>query len=205
MDRIAVTGALGRRQVLALGLAAAGLVACAPKPQPPARFADITFRQFPPIRLAVGQREILRQYRPPERAPNIEHHMPVSPEAMAVRWAEDRLAAAGGPGRVRFLIRDAQVIETPLPRRSGVQGMFRTELSERFEGRLSVAVEVLNAEGRKVGDVAAEVMRAEEMREDATVAERDRLWFTMVETMGRDLNAELDRNIRTILARFVVG
>ena len=40
---------------------------------------------------------------------------------MAEQWASDRLRAAGGPGELRFVIKRASVVETELPRTTGIQ------------------------------------------------------------------------------------
>ena len=47
--------------------------------------------------------------------------------------------------------------------------------------------------------------RRQSVAEDISLAERERIWFTMTEALARDLNAELERNIQTGLPRFFLN
>ena len=200
--------------LLKLGLALAaclgGLAACT-NPPDPVRFPDLTYAHLGAIRLAVARIEIVDVYRPPLAAPNVEHRMPAAPAATLRRWAEDRLVAAGGPGAAqgsaRFVIRDARVTETELPRTSGVQGLFTTDQGQRYDLRMEVALEVLDAgsgaNGGVAGSVGAVATRSRTIAENATLDERERLWFSMVEEATSALTAELERRMRQTLARYI--
>jgi hypothetical protein len=186
--------------VLLLGLALAGCT----KPAPPgAQFADITFQQFPRFNFAVGRIEIVREYVPPMSAPNVEHQLPAPPLQMAERWARDRLAAVGGPGELRYVIKRASVVETQLPRTTGIRGAFTNDQTQRYEAVVEVEVEVRNERGYRDGLVTARAERRQTVLEDVSLAERERTWFTMTEALGRDLNQELERNIQIGLVRFL--
>jgi hypothetical protein len=184
-------------------LAVAALTGCT-KPAPPsAQFADITFQQFPRFSFAVGRIEIVREYVPPGSPPHVDHQFPVPPLQMAERWARDRLVATGGPGELRYVIKRASVVETQLPRTTGIRGAFTNDQTQRYEAVVEVEIEVRNERGYRDGIVTARAERRQTVLEDVSLAERERIWFTMTEALGRDLNQEIERNVQVGLARFL--
>jgi hypothetical protein len=194
--------ASARRPLVAL-LCAALLAGCTATAPPSRKFADITFQQFPKYNFAVGRIEIVREYAPPTRAPNVDHLFPVSPMQMAEQWARDRLVAAGGTGELRYVIKRASVVESQLPKTTGIRGAFTNEQTQRYDAVVEVELEVRNERGYRDGIASARAERRQTVGEDISVAERERTWFAMTEALGRDLNQELERNIQTGLARFL--
>lgn len=195
---------LSSRLLLAVAALSLTLLAgCASPPPPPQRFPEITFAGAP-IRLAVGAIEVVEAYTPPLTAPHIEHLMPISPERMAARWPKDRLATAGGPLRARYTVKQAGVTETQLPRTEGIRGAFTTDQAQRYDGVLEIALDIIDERGFAVGTVSAHVERRQSVAENITLAQRDEIWYGFVQGMAKDLDAELDKNIRASLARFIV-
>jgi hypothetical protein len=191
--------------VAVMALLGAGLVAgCSQPASMGPRFPDITFQQYQPFTFAVGQVEIVPEYVAPLAPPNVDHLFPVPPLRMAEQWARDRLVAGGGPGEVRFVIKRASVVETELPRTTGIRGAFTKDQSQRYEAVVEVEVEVRNDRGYRDGIASARAERRQTVAEDISLAERERIWFTMTEALARDLNAELERNIQTGLPRFFI-
>jgi len=195
-----MTGALA----LGLGGGAVGLTGCAGRAPPRREFADITFRQFAPLRFRAGRVEVASDYVAPRTGPNVDHLFPVTPAAMAERWAFDRVSASGGDLIVRYVIIDASVIETALPRTQGLRATFKIEQSERYDGRLITRLDLVTPRGAIEGSVSAQVDRVETIGENASIADRESLWFGMTEAMGRDLNAQMERQIRQHLLRYLV-
>ncbi len=192
------------RRLLVLVAPVALLVACSQAaPQGP-RFADITFQQMGKFNLAVGRIEIVREYAPPMHPPNVDHLFPVPPIQMAGQWARDRLVAAGGAGEARYVIKRASVVETELPRTTGIRGAFTKDQSQRYEAVVEVELEIRNERGYRDGIVSARAERRQSVAEDISLADRERTWFAMTEALGHDLNLELERNIQSALPRFLV-
>lgn len=194
-----------RRRIapLALLLGALLLSGCTKPPPPAAQFAEITFQQFPRFNFAVGRIDIVREYVPPATPPNVDHLFPVPPAQMAERWARDRLAAAGGPGELRYIIKRASAVETQLPRTTGIRGAFTNDQTQRYEAVVEVEIEVRNERGYRDGIATGRAERRRSVGEDISLAERERVWFAMTEELGRDLNLELERGIQGALGRFL--
>lgn len=180
------------------------LAACSQPPaEPPNQFAPIAFKSAPPFQLKVDSVEVVREYTPPLQLPNVDHRFPIPPMAMAERWQADRLVALGGPNHARFVIKQASVVEVPLAMKSGVTAAFTTQQAYRYDAVIEVELQIINDRGFRDGVVTSRVEQHQTVAEDVSPAGRERIWYGMTQTMARDLDAELDRNIKTILPRFL--
>ena len=107
---------LAKAQAVTTFFAAAVLMfaaACESTP-PPQTLPEITFSHMQPIKLNVREIEVVSNYRPPMKAPNVEHLLRQNPEASLRRWANDRLRAVGSSGTARLVITNASIVETAL-------------------------------------------------------------------------------------------
>ena len=195
---------LSRRNALTLLLAGAA-AACSTQPPRP-RFPDLTYGHLGQFTLDVARIDIVSEYKATMASPNVDHLFPTPPEQILRRWAQDRLAASGRPGRyARFVIQDAKVTEAELPRTPGIRGAFTTDQTQRYDGALSAVLEVREERGNfRAGTASAWASRSRTVPEGITVNDRDKVFFEMIEAMMNDLNAEMDRQIKANLAQFVV-
>ena len=111
----------------------------------------------------------------------------------------DRLVAGGATGALRYLVREASVIETPLARKDGLEGVLKVEQSERYDARLLVEVELLDGFGTRQGRVEVEATRSNTIAENATLRERERLWFEMAEQLTGDMGQALEAKLREVM------
>jgi hypothetical protein len=185
-------------------LAATDLPGCA-TPPPQNKFPELTYAHLGKIRLDVSQISVISEYKSPFAPPNIEQDMPVLPERAMRRWAADRLVATGTPGHTaQFVIQDAKVIDTKLPKTQGLKGVFTTDQSDRYDASFSARV-VVRADPGNFGNAqaTASATRAQTVAEGITVNARNKVWFDLVEATMNDLNAELERQIRDHLALYL--
>jgi hypothetical protein len=185
-----------------LVVALLGLAACSSTPPKPG-FPQITFTHLPPISLDVAQIRVVEQYAPPQRPPNVEHTMPVSPAAVMHRWAADRLRPVGPSGVATLTIKDASVIAQPLEKTGGLRGMVTTDQDVRYVGNLVVELDVSSAGGLGTGFASAAATRTVTAPEDITLNRRDKILYELTEALARDLNATLEANIRAHLGPFL--
>ncbi|MBL8700947.1 MAG: hypothetical protein JNK67_21405 [Alphaproteobacteria bacterium] len=193
------------RRAFVLGLGATtGLAACQSAPPKPA-FAALTYGHKGALRLMVASVEVVTEYVPPMRRPNIEHQMPVSPVETMQRWPRDRLQAMGaGEHFARFTVREASVKETELPRTQGVRGVVTKDQTERYDLVLAASVEIRQQRANFVeASAEARVTRFRTVAEGISLAERERAWYELLEQSMNELDAELERQIRAHLARFI--
>ena len=179
------------------------LAGCSSTP-PEVRFADITFGHIPPFILTVTRIDVDSSYQSPMRSPNIEHVAPVSPDRALRRWAQDRLKAGGMPGTARFVIMEASIVETPLSLTGGIRGAFTKEQAARYDCTIEASLEILDDRGFRRGFATARVARNTTSREDATLNDRDRLLFSLVDDLMKDFDREMERSMRQYLTGYML-
>jgi hypothetical protein len=184
---------------LALPLALAG---CA---TPPAQqnFAELSYWHLAPINLAVSAFTVETRYIPPLKPPHVEHNAPVPPYAAVRQWGLDRIKATGGALRARLVILDASIVEVKLPTKGGIKGAFTREQAVRYDGKLTVLMEILDPSGRQRAFVTSRANRSQTAPEGASIAARERIWFALTEDMMGQLNTELEANIAKFFGQYM--
>ena len=166
-------------------------------------FPQISFAHLKPISLDVARVEVENNYVSPETRPFIEHEFPASLAALAMNWASDRLNAVGSSDVLRVMVRRASVVEVPLPRSGGLEGMFRRDQSERYDAVIELRAEIRDEAGNSRVTVETKVSRSQTVAENISLIERDKIWFDMTEAMMSDLNAELEKQIRIYMKKWI--
>ena len=166
-------------------------------------FPQISFAHLKPISLDVARVEVENNYVSPETRPFIEHEFPASLAALAMNWASDRLNAVGSSDVLRVMVRRASVVEVPLPRSGGLEGMFRRDQSERYDAVIELMAEIRDEVGNSRVTIETKVSRSQTVAENISLIERDKIWFDMTEAMMSDLNAELEKQIRIYMKKWI--
>jgi hypothetical protein len=193
-----------RKSLIVLLLLAGALSACN---TPPTRapFPKLTYAHLPPYRLAVARVEIVEQYRSPMVPPNVEQNFPDSPSATAEQWGRDRLQAVGGTARAVYTVLRGDATETHLAgdQGSGLFGDFTIPQSERYDLNIAVRLQIIDPSGRVTATVNASATRSRTVAADATLNDRERVWFDMTEQAMNDLNASLDKGIPVYMQAYL--
>lgn len=196
---------LDRRTLMFSALAAAGigsLAACTTRNPTPV-YPDLTFVNRQPIRLNIGTLQIVDEVVPPMTAPNVEHLAPVAPAAAMERWARDVLQATGTSGRAMMAIRQGSIVEEKLKTTTGLTGAFTTDQSERYRVSMSGQLDLFDGAGIRLGQALAEAERSKTIAEDASLNDRERLWYDLVEATANDFATAMERAIKRELAAYV--
>ena len=191
------------KRVLVALLVVVAVAACE-TPSPGQKLPELTYGHLGKFRLNVGEVQVVSQYVPPMKPPNVEHLSSTPPEKALKRWAADRLKAAGRAGTARFVIVSAAATVEPLKVDKGLSGAFEKQQSKRYRANVEATLEILDAKGFRRGFVDARASRSRTIREDATLNQRERLWFELTEALMNDFNAEIDRQIRKYLGGFLM-
>ncbi len=148
----------------------------------------------PPLRLdAEGPVEVVDLYRPPLRAPHVEHRFRVAPAQIARAWARDRLDLTGGAGAVKLTIMEASVIEEPIAPKGGLFGWLRADPERRLVARLAVQLDFVGATGAASTEATAIVTRT--VLEGVDEAALERVYFEMIEELETVFDAEMAREL----------
>ncbi len=194
------------RLLRGLLIAVTAWLAVACQVAPPANgWPEITFQHRPTLRFDAAEIVVEQSYDAPLDPPHVVHLFPVSPGEAAVRWARDRLVAAGAAGRLIYDVREASVVEVALQTESGLTGLFTAEQSERYDARLFVEVRLLDDRGMTRAVVEAGAERSITVPEDATLREREEAWFRLTEALMRDCDAELEKALYRYMAAHILN
>lgn len=185
-----------------VGLALFSLAACATSVAPQ-RFPEITFTHLPPIRLDVAEIAYAPRYQPPVTDPNIGHEFPTPPAAAAERWIADRLMAVGTQGQAKVTIRKAAATETKLGVTKGVTGVLTTDQAWRYDAQVEIVIEAIDANRKLKAEASTAAHQSRTVPEDASLAEREDVWFTLTEKLMRKFNDSFEAQIRKDLAKFI--
>lgn len=197
--------------LFAVILACGFLAACADTRPPPSGpvAATITFAHRAPLILDVASIELVEPWRQPGTAPHIGHRNANSPPNIVRAWTRDRLTASpGGPGArdgtvLRVILQDGSVTQTALKVEEGVGGLFRDEADTQIDAVCAVDVEVVDPVAGRIGSVSVRVVGTRKILESASLNERDRVYFALMEEVANSLNSALENGLNAELG-FVI-
>ena len=197
---IVLGNGVARLYVVALVVLVTG---CANSVPPPMAYPDLTWQHKQPITFLAFEREVIDQSG--DTAPvqfGRPLTLPIDPALQLRNWFNQRLALSQGGYGLRLVIEQASVTREKLPREQGLAGLFTDELQYRVTLDLKARVEVRTATGT-VGKVRSNVTRTAGLRESLSLAEREDLLYELIDAGMRDLDAEMERHIRTFFGKFV--
>ncbi len=188
----------------ALTLAVAGFLvaACATEVEVPS-YADITFAASPKIPMLVADVSSKVNYAPPLTAPHVGHEFPVDPATTAARWAADRIDPVGPTGSAVLTVLEASAIETQLAETTGLKGIVTVDQAQLYAMKLVVLLEAENPNTLSTAQTTVTVTRSGSVDEDATINEREKIWYDMTEKLMADLNTELEAAIEQHMSLFL--
>ncbi len=187
---------LGFVRFILVTLALTGALAGCESPPPRPTFADIRFTGEPPIRLAVGAVDVQSDFKPSFQSPHVEHLFPVPPQRALENWAHDRLQAAGGGARARFVIRDASVVEVDLKKKDeGLTGAFTDQPAQRYDATVAATLEIVDDHGMAVRTVSVKASRSQSVLESITPNDREKTWYEMTKALMADFDQQMSHEI----------
>ena len=170
-------------------------------PQP--SYPEITFSHLPHIELKVAEIVYEPRYQPPIAAPNIGHEFPTPPAKAVECWISDRLKAVGTVGQAKIVIRRATGTETKLKVTKGLTGAFITDQAWRYDAHVEVAIEAVDPNRKITAQASAAAQQSRTMPEDASLSEREDIWFALTETVMRKFDTAFEAQIRKDLAKLI--
>lgn len=180
------------------------LAACAAPPAPPLNM-KVTFQNREPIRIDAVRIKVTEAYTPNTNPPHIEHLYQQTPATLARRWASERLNPVGQSGQVMLIIKEASVIEEPLPVTKGLSGLFANESEVRLQATLKARLEYVELGERRrsfVADVEAKADRT--IPEGATLNERDLAYFSTLERLAVEFDKALSNEVSRAMAPIIL-
>ena len=187
----------------ALALGALLMTSACETPVETQRLPDITFAHLQPFNIDVADIEIINRYKAPLSAPHVEHRLPVSPASALSRWAGDRLKPVGSTGKLLVIIEDASATENALARDQSLKGKFTKQQTHRYDFAVRATLALMEGAGIERGTVSGAASRSVTIREDASLNDREKTWFDVLDRLMGDFNSEMDANLRQYLAAWL--
>ena len=164
---------------------------------------SIDVASLPELRLNVAEIQVVPGYVPPGQKPNVEQMASPTPQQATEAWARSKVKAAGTQNRAMVIIRQASIVEVPLPTKKGVEGLFTKEPDRRYDGTLEADIEIRSDSGRKIAEAQARALRTQSVVQGTSEADLKALWSKMSRDLAGDLAAEFDKQVRANLASYV--
>lgn len=171
------------------------LSGCAQTP-PEGGLPKITFLHLKPLAVQAAAIQIDDRTAPMAGATHVEHRFPTPPKRAVYTWSRDRLRANATSGTLHVIIKQASAIEEKLEKTDGMKGFFTTDQSEKYTTEVHVRLELKDAAGNLKSFAEGQASRFITIAENASLVERERAWFDMVEKMMADFDAAIVANMR---------
>ena len=163
-------------------------------------FAEPRFNNSGKIDLKVNKIDVISEFTPSFRRPNVEHLFPISIEKTARLWANDRLEAVdfSSSKQANVIIKDASVTEELEP----VDGLFEKDRI-KYRATLYIIVRVTDTNQLSSAGTEVEAWRELTIPADTTIEDKEKYWNKMVYDLFNDFNQRMDYNIHKYLNMYI--
>lgn len=166
----------------------------------PAHYTELRFEDQKPIKLKVSKVDVISEFTPSFRRPNVEHLFPISIEKTAKTWARDRLEAVdfSSDKVAQFIIKDASVTEE-------LETTDKVFERDRMKYRATLNVVIRISDPQKLSNAETEIQAWRELiiPADTDIAEKEKYWNGMVTKLFDEFNLRMERNIHQYLNMYV--
>ena len=154
------------------------------------------------IELKVNKIDVISEFTPSFRRPNVEHLLPISIEKTARLWADDRLEAVdpSASKSVQVIIKDASVTEELEP----VDGIFEKD-RVKYHATLHMLVRITDANQLSSAGAEVEAWRELTIPADTAIEDKEKYWNKMVYDLFNDFNQRMDYNIHKYLNLYIAN
>lgn len=166
---------------------------------------ELSFQHMEPLSLNVSSVEIDQKFRLPFKAPNVGHLFPTPPTTALKNWLVRRInpIARQAGDRAVLTVHNAAVLEELLTKKVGLQAAFTKQQSERYTLTIEASLQIIDTMGFQKAITSVNNSRSITVSEDATINERDRIWFELTETTMKEFDAEMSQGIRQHLVNWI--
>ena len=197
---------LSFRHMACMGLLCATMLAtgCSSHREGPMVPPDISFKQYQPIYLDVGNVDFVEEYKSPMHEPYVEHLLPISPAEAMHQWIKDRIHAAGLNHTLQVIIKDASVKAVPLPQDASLGSYFDDNATRRYDARLEVELRIYSDGAMSDASITVVATQSNTISQKATVQERKAAFAHMTIMLMDSANAELEKQIFAYFPKYIM-
>ena len=166
---------------------------------------QLTFFNLPSVKLKVNQ--INSQTALVEIAKNdIGVRLPLYPVKVLEQWAKHRLKPVGSKNRevLRFIIKEASVIETSLKPDYSIKGIFRGQNSHKYVFAFEAVIQIIGRSGNILASSSAKVTRSITIPEGLSLSERELLLLNVIDKLMSQFDQEMLINISKFFEKWLI-
>lgn len=165
-------------------------------------YSEPRFTNSGKIELNVNKIDVISEFTPSFRRPNIEHLFPISIEKTARLWAQDRLEAVdfSSSKQAQVIIKDASVTEELEP----TDGVFEKDRM-KYRANLYIVIRITDSNQLSSAGTEVEAWRELTIPADTDLADKEKYWNKMVYDLFNDFNQRMDYNIHKYLGSYIVN
>ncbi len=167
------------------------------------RAPQMTYDNVAPVAVNVAQVEVRDDYKPPMKAPNVEHTFQTPLYAATEALLKKQLVASGADNILRAVIEEASAVEEDLPVDKGFWGYFKKEQSKVFKARVVVRFELASPQAPDlvISHMTMTAKRTRTLPEGASPADRDKASFKLTEELMHDLSTGLNSTVKNVYGK----
>ena len=154
------------------------------------------------IELKVSKVDVISEFTPSFRRPNVEHLFPISIEKTARIWARDRLEAVdySSTKQAHVIIKDASVTEELQPS----SNLFERDKT-KYHATLYVVVRISDTNSLSSASTEVEAWRELTIPASTDIEDKEQYWNKMVYDLFNDFNQRMDYNIHNNLNMYIAN
>jgi len=174
------------------------LAGCAEGP-PITTTPDLTFANLQPISVNASSVDVIDDYKPPLRDPNIEHSFRLPTYTALERLLRHQLIATGTENELRAIIEDASVVREQLPQDTGFMSYFEQQPAVRLKAKVLIRFELVDPKAPDIVLSHADVIanREKTLMDGLSPADRDQAYFTLTEDLMNEVNEGLESIVKS--------
>ncbi|MBQ8465943.1 MAG: hypothetical protein IJ545_08050 [Alphaproteobacteria bacterium] len=154
------------------------------------------------IDLKVSKIDVVSEFTPSFRRPNVEHLLPISIEKTARIWARDRLEAVdySSTKQAHVIIKDASVTEELQP----AENLFDRD-QIKYHATLYIVVRITDTNSLSSAGTEVEAWRELTIPASTDIEDKEQYWNKMVYDLFNDFNQRMDYNIHKYLNMYIAN
>jgi len=170
--------------------------------EPDVNAAEPRFNSSGKIDLKVNKIDVISEFTPSFRRPNVEHLFPISIEKTARLWAQDRLEAVDFSSRkqAQVIIKDASVTEELEP----VDNFFEKDRI-KYRAVLNMAIRIVDDNDLSSAGTEVEAWQELVIPADTSIEDKEKHWNEMVYKLFNAFNQRIDYNIHKYLSAYIAN
>jgi hypothetical protein len=162
-------------------------------------FAD----RSPSFKFSANEIDIVDNFSPTFRAPYIEHIFPIPPAQALVSWAKQRIILNNQNNRkVRFIINNASVKETRLPKEEGVIAGITNKQNTKYELVMDALIEVSAKDNTDRAEMEVNIARSITTDSSISIVEKEKLFYSLMVDAIEDFDKKVSENILHFLGTY---